>query len=462
MRAAESVERAAGGRAGLLAALALLVLITVATNTTASLAQPRIGQAFDVGPAETAWVVFGYSATFAVATALFGGIASHVGLVRALVGGVSLLGVGSIAAALAPSLEILIASRLLQGLGSGAIPTLATSIIARRFEGAERARAIGVVVAAVGAGQAAGPLLGGLLLQTLGWRAAVSIGVIALPAVAILARSQRGRGEAPDQPGRIDWLGAGLVAVVALGASFLLNRLPLVGLVPLTAVPLAIFVAAALILWGRTVRIPAGFLPRSVVLDPTFQRVVGLAAVGMSAYLGSIVLVPILGARLYGLDGIVLGLLLLPMALAAAISSPNNARVQATIGRRATTRISLGATGLGALGLALGALGGGLVVILLALTALGIGFGLLSAPLLNELTHAFAEAHQPVAVGVFNLCFFLAGGVGAAISSAIVQAGLELPFLAGSRLPGFATAEVLLAIAPLALAAMVLRAPQPR
>lgn len=193
---------------GLVGILALLVVITVATNTASSLAQPQIGDAFGVGPADTGWVVFGYSATFAVGTALYGGIAGRVGLVPALVSGVLLLSIGSVAAVVAPSMEVLIGSRMLQGIGSGAIPTLSVALLARRFDGGARARAIGAVVAAVGAGQAIGPLLGGVLLQFLGWRAAVSIGIVAAPAVLVLWRSQRGRMEAPAG-GRIDLIGAG-------------------------------------------------------------------------------------------------------------------------------------------------------------------------------------------------------------------------------------------------------------
>lgn len=148
------------GRGVLVTVLATLVAITVATNTTASLAQPQIGAAFEVGPADTAWVVFGYSATFAIGTALWGGIASRGGLIPSLVAGVALLGAGSAAAALAPTLELVIGARLVQGLGSGAIPTLATALIAGRFDGLDRARALGVIIAAVGGGQALGPLAG--------------------------------------------------------------------------------------------------------------------------------------------------------------------------------------------------------------------------------------------------------------------------------------------------------------
>ena len=182
------------------------------------------------------------------------------------------------------------------------------------------------------------------------------------------------------------------------------------------------------------------------------RRVALLGSTGMSAYLGSVVLVPIIGARAYGLDGIALGLLLLPMAVAAAASSPNAARVEARLGPRRTTAISLGALGGGALGLSLAAQAGGPAAMALALLVLGTGFGLLNAPLLNELTHAFSGADQPIAVGLYNLCFFLGGAAGGAISSSLVQTGAELPIFGITLVPGFSTAELVLAALPMTIA----------
>ena len=441
------------GRTALLAVLATLVAITVATNTTASLAQPQIGAAFDAGPADTAWVVFGYSATFALGTALWGGIASRTGIIPALVAGVALLGIGSAAAAIAPSLELVIGSRLVQGLGSGAIPTLSTALIAGRFEGTDRARALGVIIASVGAGQALGPILGGVLLEVGGWRPAVSIGVVAIPAVVVLARSQRGRTTAVGHR-RIDWVGAGLVGALALGLTFLLNRGPL-GLSPAVVASGIVAVLAGVAVLRRAASHADAFVPADVLRNPVFRSVVPLGAVGLSAYLGTIVLVPILGARAYGLEGIALGLLLLPMAIAAAFSSPNNARVQARLGPRNTTRLALALLGVAPLVVAFGAVPAGPAVLGLGLAAAGTGFGILNAPLLSRLTHAIAGARQPVAVGVYNLCFFFGGAVGASVSSAIVQAGFDLPGLGAVGLPGFTTALVLVAVGPLVAAALV-------
>jgi MFS family permease len=435
------------GRRTLLAVLATLVAITVATNTTASLAQPQIGLSFDAGPADTAWVVFGYSATFAVGTAVWGGIAARIGLVRALVVGVALLGVGSLLAAIAPSLELLIGSRLLQGFGSGAIPTLSTALIAGRFVGHDRSRALGVIIAAVGGGQALGPLVGGVLIDLIGWRAAVSIGIVAVPAVWVLARSQAGRPADAGVRRRTDWIGAALVALVALGLTFVLNRGPVLGLTPVIVVPALVTAVALLAVVRRASREADAFVPADVLRHPVFRRVVPLGAIGLSAYIGTIVLVPILGSRIYGLDGIALGLLLLPLAIAATLSSPSNARVQARIGTPATTRLALALLALGPVVIGLGAVPFGVWALGPGLVLLGIGFGLLNAPLLSRLTHAIEGPRQPVAVGIYNLCFFLGGAVGAAISSALVQAGADLPGLA-SGLPGFTTAELMLAVGP--------------
>ena len=443
----------------LLAVLATLVAITVATNTTASLAQPLIGDTFAVGPADTAWVVFGYSATFAIGTAVWGGIATRLGLVRTLVVGVAILGFGSLLAAFAPSLELLVGSRLLQGIGSGAIPTLSTALIAGRFDGPDRARALGVIIAAVGGGQALGPLVGGFLIEFVGWRAAVSIGVISIPAVAVLARSQSGRMAHAGEIRPVDWAGAGLVSVFALGLTFVLNRGPLLGVTALTMVPLLAAVVAGIALWTRGATRPDAFVPRDVLEHPVFRRVVPLGAVGLSAFVGTIVLIPNLGSRVYGLEGLTLGLLLLPLALAATIVSPNNARVQAWIGTPATTRIALLLLGIGSLVVGLGAVPVGLVALVPGLVLLGTGFGLLNAPLLARLTHGIPGPRQPVAVGIYNLTFFLGGAVGAAISSAIVQAGMDLPGLGGD-LPGFGTAHLLLAIGPL-VAAVLARTEDP-
>jgi hypothetical protein len=90
---------------------------------------------------------------------------------------------------------------------------------------------------------------------------------------------------------------------------------------------------------------------------------------------------------------------------------------------------------------------------------IGVGFGLLSPPLLSAVTGEFPQSDQPIAVGTFNVLFFFGGAVGAALSTAFVQQGFALGIFDGWPLPAYASAELLLCVAPLVAAAAALRWP---
>ncbi len=183
------------GRRGdtlLVGALAWLVMVAVANTGATAVAQPALRTAFGVGPADVGWVVFGYTAAFAISTAWYGSLAARFGAGRTIAAGASVLGLGALTASLAGAFPVVVAARVAQGLGAGAIPTLAFAIASERFDGATRDRAIGYIVAGVGAGQALGPLLGGALIDSVSWRGAVAVGALALPATLVVARLHRG------------------------------------------------------------------------------------------------------------------------------------------------------------------------------------------------------------------------------------------------------------------------------
>jgi MFS family permease len=442
-------ERAISHRL-VIATFVALVVIVVANNSAGSLAQPAIAEAFGGGPADVGWVVFGFGTAFAISTALWGGLARRFGLGRCLATGVALVALGSALAVVSPSLPVLVAARIVQGLGAGAIPTLSSATVARLFEGVARQQAIGTIVASVGLGLALGPILGGLALELFGWRGPMAFGIVAAPAALVVARIA----DPGDRGARIDTVGALLVVVTVAAATFALNRVPVQGLVPATLVALALFAVAGLLVARRSIS-PQAFLPRRIVGNAAFTRLVVVGALGMIAFLGTLVLVPVAAARAHGLDGIGLGLVLLPMAITGMLASRNSARVQAAVGRRGTTMVAL--VGLAAAALLVAALGAASPppLIALALLPVGVGFGLLQAPLVNELTVAFGDADRPLALGLYNLGFFLGGSSGAAIATALVQSGAELPWFANRAVPGYSTTELLLALAPLAAIALL-------
>lgn len=440
----------------LLLTIASIVVIVVANNSMGALAQPEIQLDFGVGPADAGWIVFGFSASFAVATAAWGALGRRFGIGRGFTFGVLLLAGASLAAALAPSLPLLVAARVVQGLGAGAIPTLGTALVGASFEGPRRAAALGTIVAGVGIGQAIGPILGGALIDLAGWRAVVGFSVIAGPAVLAIVAA---RAPAGNPAARIDLTGATLVGLAAAAAVLLLNRGPVLGLVPLTVGALVVLVAALpAIAWHSVVR-GGRFVPREVLLHPAYRRVVVLGAVGMAAFLGSIVIVPTAVAAAQGISGLSLGILMVPMALTTAAISPNAGRLARRIGRVATTRLALLMLALGPLLLGLLGADAGQPALAAAMVPLGIGFGLLNAPLLDELMHNFAGDLAPVAIGTYNLVFFFGGSLGASLSTALLQQELSLPGLSAVTGPGFGTVALALALVPTTAVALSLIVP---
>lgn len=427
-------------------AMFLVFAVAVGNTTSGAIAQTAIADAFDAGAADVGAIVFGYSTTFAIMTALYGPLSRRFGLGRCLGFGVGLVAIGAAVAVVAPTLPILIAARVVQGVGAGAIPTLSMALIARRLSGPARARALGINVAAVGMGFAGGPLVGGFLLEVFGWRGAMALGLFVAPGLLILPRlagTDRGRSDAP-----IDRLGMILLAIVVGCIVLLVNRLPVVGFGTLAGTLAIVGLAAGAWLVRRSRGRADAALPLGILRDGALRRMMLHGYVGQTAFFGLLVLAPIVAARVHGVDGFRLGLVIVPMAVVISIVSPRNGLLQARIGRSATTTLSLTTIGLSALYLGLVGPGAPIPIIEAGLMAAGTGFGLLSAPLAASVSERFADTDRSVALGMYNLAFFMGSASGGAISTGFVQAALEIGSFEGRALPGASTGLLVLAALP--------------
>jgi MFS family permease len=420
--------------------------VAVANTTSGAIAQPEIADAFNAGAADVGAIVFGYSTAFAIMTAIYGPLARRFGLGRCLTFGVVLVSVGAAIAVLAPDLGTLVVARVLQGVGAGALPTLSMALIARRLSGPSRARALGVNVAAVGMGFAGGPLFGGLLLEAFGWRGTMALGLLVGPTALIFPRLAPERG---DPRARLDIPGMALLAVAVGALIVFVNRLPLVGVASLTVALVAAGAIAFGLLVARSRNRPEPALPLRELADPVLRRAMLLGCIGQTAFFGVLILAPIVAARAHHISGVQLGLLLLPMAILIALVSPRGGLLVERIGRRATTWVSLAVIASGAAFLAWVGPDAPVPVLEIGLIVAGGGFGLLSAPLVNEVSRRFPEARRSVALGMYNLAFFIGSASGAAIATGFVQSGLELDVFLPSPLPGASTGLLFLAVLPI-------------
>lgn len=398
----------------LIGAMAWLVFVAVANTTATAVSQPDIERTFGAAPSQVGAVIYAYVGAFAVATALYGRIGARVGHVRALVVGVSILALGAAAAAAAPTLLWLVAARLVQGLGAGAIPTLALSVLARRFRGPVLARAFGLYVMGVGFGQASGPLLGGVLIDTASWRAAVALGLLGIPGALVVLRVGS---SPPRSSARVDGIGGGLLLATIVVATWLISRLAALALGPATLLGLLLAALLAGLLLTHLLRHPDPFIPAVILRSVQFRRLATLGARGQALFLAVITGVPLVLGEGGRVTGVALGVLLVPMALTIALTSPRNGQLVARIGRERTTAVALSCLVAGALAAAFAGSQGGTVAVAMVLILVGLGFGLLNAPLSREVSELFGEVDRPMALATFNLAFFGGGALGSAVAA---------------------------------------------
>jgi MFS family permease len=386
-----------------------LVALTVIGSSAVAVAIPVLAADLGLDTSGSAWILAAFSLTFAIGTAVFGRLADLVGLRLPLRIGGALFALGSLTAALATSFPMLIAGRLVQGAGAGAVPVLVVGIIAVRFDEAYRSRALGTITAVVIAVSGSGPLIGGGLTELISWRA-----VLALPVVAVLLTEPVARLAPPGvrMPGGMDIRGAVLVAVAVSGGALLLQS-PATGAGPAAVLGFGLLLVAGLgLLVGHVARRPDGFLPRAVVT--TWPLMAGSLA-GMTllaAYIALLFAVPTLLTAERGWTPLQVGLAMLPAAALGAVAS----RVVGTVAtptrrHRIVVALALGSAG----GLALAAV---LPEAPLALVAgLGLsagGFAGGQVAIIDAVPALVAPEHRGVALGVFNLLFFIGGTIGAA------------------------------------------------
>ena len=165
------------------------------------------------------YVTSGYFVVLAALLVLAGALGDTFGRRRVFAIGLVGFGLTSVACGLAPSLEVLVIARLAQGAAGALLVPQALAIISAVWEGEERGRAIGFWAAATSAITIAGPLVGGLLVQAVSWRAVFLINV---PVIAIGAYALRYVPESRDEhaTGRFDWFGAAVIAVGVGGLAF--------------------------------------------------------------------------------------------------------------------------------------------------------------------------------------------------------------------------------------------------
>ena len=206
-------------RLGIILATCCLSLFVVGVDVTiVNIALPSIQRSFGASTAGLQWTIDGYTVVLASLLMLSGSLADRLGRRRVFQAGLALFTVGSLLY-LAPGLGWLVAFRMIQAVGGSMLNPVALAIIANTFtDPARRARAMGVWGSVVGISLAVGPVMGGVLVGTVGWRAIFWVNVpVGLAAIALTQRFVP-ESRAP-RPRRLDPIAQILIVVLLAGVT---------------------------------------------------------------------------------------------------------------------------------------------------------------------------------------------------------------------------------------------------
>ncbi|MGV9680724.1 MFS transporter [Nocardia sp. NPDC003482] len=394
----------------------LSLLISSMDATIVNVAIPTIRARMDAPLPRLQWIVDIYTLTLASLLMLAGAAADRFGRRRVFRIGLSVFALGSLLCSLAPSVEFLIGARFVQALGGSMLNPVAMSIITTVFTGrAERARAVGVWGAVVGISTALGPMVGGGLIDALGWQ---SVFWINLPICAIaLVLTTRYVPESKSATARgIDPLGQVLAIAVMFTLVFgLIEHRPAVFAV--TAVALAGFLYAES--RHRSPFIDLRFFRSVPFSAATVTAVCAFAGLGAFLFSASLYLQ---GTRHY--SAVHTGLLYLPMAVGVLIFSPLSGRL---VGRHGT-RLPLVAAGtlMAAAAVMLTTLRADTPVweLVIMFATFGIGFGTVNAPITTAAVSGMPTDRAGAAAAVASTSRQVGVSLGVALCGLLTGASL--------------------------------------
>ena len=365
--------------------------------SSVNIALPEIQRAFGVDVVLLSWIATAYLLSVAAVLVPSGKIADHWGRTRIFALGLAILSIASTGSALAPSISILIATRVFQGMGAAMVVTTGMPILIAVFPPGERGRVIGLYVAAVYLGLSIGPLVGGLLTQHGSWRL-IFVAVVPLNVLALfLTLRYLPREPVVTVKPPFDLSGTLLYAISLVMVVYGASRLPAFfawGLIGGGATGLLGFV-----FWELRVPHPV-FEVRLFASNRVFAFSSVAALINYSATFAVTFLMSLYLQYILNFPPQLAGLILMAQPIVQALFSPLAGRLSDRLEPAILASFGMAITAAGLLALTVLTQTTSLAYILGVLITLGMGFALFSSPNMNAIMGAIDPQHHGTASGV--------------------------------------------------------------
>jgi EmrB/QacA subfamily drug resistance transporter len=403
-----------------LIAIAMAIFLGTVDGSIVNVALPTLVDEFDTTFGVAQWVVLAYLLTQTTLTLMFGRLGDMIGKKPIFTAGFSVFTIGSVLAGFSPTIELLIAARVVQALGASMIFALGFAITTEAFPPSERGKALGINGTTVSLGIMAGPIIGGMILETTDWRwiffVNLPIGIIGtITAIKFVPNTK------PKGKQRFDFLGAGaffvslltLLLALTMGQSMGFTEPLIIGMFAVSIVALAAFIAVE-----RRVSQPMLNLALFKNRDLTVNLVTGF--IGFFALSGMILLLPFYLTDVIGLSprgiGFVLGAIPITMGIVAPLSGTLSDR----IGSRPVTvaGLALMAIAYGIAGFWLEGATTSLIVVIVGLI-IGLGFGIFQSPNNSAILGSVPHDQLGVTSGMLTINRTTASVTGIAVLGAL-------------------------------------------
>jgi EmrB/QacA subfamily drug resistance transporter len=426
------------GRRMLILAICCMSLLIVSLDVTiVNVALPSIQRELHATVSGLQWIIDAYTLVLASFLMLSGSTADRVGRRRIFQTGLIAFTLGSLLCSLAPSLGWLVVFRMIQALGGSMLNPVALSIIANTFVGpAERARAIGIWGAVVGISMSLGPIVGGALVESVGWRGIFWVNIpVGLAALVLTARFVP-ESRAPHAR-KVDPVGQLLVIGTLAALIYGIIEGPGSGWTsPKIIACFGVAVAAAAGLIGYESRRPEPLIDLRFFRSAPFSGATLIAVCAFAALGGFLLLNTLYLQNVRDYSALQAGLYTAPMAAVTIVCAPLSGRIVGARGPRLpliVAGVTITASGIMLTRLTAGTSMAWLIAVYVIF---GIGFGVVNAPITNTAVSGMPRAQAGVAAAVASTSRQVGQSLGVAVIGSVVVTALV-----GSFRTGFAPAS---------------------
>jgi EmrB/QacA subfamily drug resistance transporter len=399
------------------------VLVIAVDIAAINVALPAVEKAFRADVDTIEWVVNGYVLTFGVLMVTCGRLADTFGRRRIFFLGLIIFGLASLIGGLSDSAGILIGARVIQGAGAALLWPSILGIIYSSVSDDQKGIAVGLILGAAGVGNAAGPLLGGVLTEYASWRWVLYVNVPLSLAAGILTYLAVDKQPAGGGNKNVDCLGIAAVSISLVSLMYALNQSASWGWGSYKTISLLVLFAVVMFLFIRIERrTEEALIPQDVMSNIPFMLAATIMFTVIPAFFSLLLYMPQYYEKFFDYSPLRAGASLVPMLLTFAVLAPISGKIYNHLGPRLSVFIGMSLILVGTFGIIVFGFGGGYYGFLPGLIISGAGFGFAIPSVTTAAVGYVRESRASLAGGIVYMFQLVGGALGLALVTTIFTA----------------------------------------